>query len=226
MRNRPVALFFVPSIILILQLIVCPVSDAKHISPHELVQQADVVFLSFVQDSSMEQIRSSLKRARGIIIIPTSVKGGFIFGAEGGSGVMLARNEDSGAWSAPAFYAMRSVSFGLQAGGMVAEIILLVMTEKGMKALLSSVTRLGTDVSISGPYTASTSLDGSDIHVFIRSKGAFGGVSVKGAAITPQDNMNEIYYGRSFTPVEILVEGRAQSRQAARLRADIAKYAR
>jgi len=52
-----------------------------------------------------------------VLIYPQVLKGGFIFGGSGGTGVLLRREGKTGEWSYPAFYTMGSVSFGLQFGG-------------------------------------------------------------------------------------------------------------
>ncbi len=225
MANRSVSSSVLQAI-LISVMILCPASPVECGSPEHLILEANKVFLNFIKDSSMPGFQQDLKRAKAIMIIPTSIKGGFIFGAEGGSGVMLARDEKNNKWSCPAFYSMRSVSFGLQAGARVAEIILLIMTEKAVNALLSKTTRLGTDVSVTGPDTRDTGMAGFDIHAFTRTKGSFGGISVEGAALTPRNSMSEIYYGRPLPPADILLAGKALSCKAAGLRADIAKYSR
>ena len=80
------------------------------------------------------------------------LKGAFIWGASGGTGVFLAR-EESGTWTNPAFYTIGSVSFGFQIGGQASEVILLAMTERGVTTLLQSSVKLGADVGIAaGPY--------------------------------------------------------------------------
>ena len=225
MANRPVSSSVLKTI-LISVLMLCPAPAAECASPEQLILEAHDVFLKFIKDSSMPRFKQDLKRAKAIMIILTSIKGGFIFGAEGGSGVMLARDEKNNNWSCPAFYSMRSVSFGLQAGARVTEIILLIMTERAVNALLSQSTRLGTDVSIAGPDPRDTGMTSFDIRVFTRSKGSFSGISVEGAAITARKSMNEIYYGRPLTPADILLAGKALSCKAAGLRADLAKYSR
>ena len=66
-------------------------------------------------DPAFEPARDSFHHAKAVLIIPSLVKGGFIFGAEGGNGVMISRAA-KGKWGSPAFYGLGSASFGLQAG--------------------------------------------------------------------------------------------------------------
>src|SRR5947209_7645836 len=76
-----------------------------------------------------------MPKARGVLIIPELVQGGFIIGAAGGRGVLMSRTGPSN-WSYPAFYGMGSGSVGLQVGGKVSEIIFIILTEKGLQAIL------------------------------------------------------------------------------------------
>ncbi len=77
--------------------------------------------------------RQASIHAEGVLIFPQVIKGGFIFGASGGTGVFLARDEKTGDWSEPAFYTLGSVTFGLQIGGEAAEVIMLAMSPEGCR---------------------------------------------------------------------------------------------
>jgi len=204
------------------------VTNARATTYHELenlVNKATKTFYDFMADPDMGWVRSNLKKAKAILIIPASYKGGFIFGAEGGTGVLLARDEKTSKWSYPAFYTMGSVSFGLQIGGKVSEIILLIMTERGKAALLSPSFKLGADISVAaGPVGAGAEAKTFDVLAFARSKGVFGGISVSGAVITARGSMNEIYYGKKVRPVDILYLHAVSNKQADKLIAAVSKY--
>ena len=55
-----------------------------------------------------------LEHAKCIAVVPHMIKGGFVFGAEGGRGVTTCRTDKG--WSAPAFFAITGGSWGLQIG--------------------------------------------------------------------------------------------------------------
>src|SRR5258708_30156364 len=76
-----------------------------------------------------------MTNARGVLIIPELVQGGFILGAAGGRGVLMVRARPKD-WSPPAFYGMGSGSLGLQIGAKVSEIVFIIRTEKGPNPLL------------------------------------------------------------------------------------------
>src|SRR4029077_7880821 len=92
--------------------------------------------------------RDLLHRARGVMIVPTLVKGGFIFGAQGGTGVLLSRDPKTRSWSYPAFYAMGAGSFGLQIGLEVSKIMLIIMNDKALNAIMKSEFKIGAEAGI------------------------------------------------------------------------------
>src|SRR3546814_7896369 len=84
-------------------------------------------------DKEFFELPKFIKAAKGILIVPQLVKGGFIIGAEGGSGVFLARGTD-GSWSPPAFYTLGAGSIGLQIGGEVKEVVFVMMSDKAVRS--------------------------------------------------------------------------------------------
>jgi SH3 domain-containing YSC84-like protein 1 len=185
---------------------------------------------NFANDPNMNWFRQHIKNAKGILIIPSVLKAGFIFGGSGGNGVLLRHSSSNqwgysaiDEWSYPAFYTMGSATFGFQAGIEAAEVILLIMTEKGMDALLSSKVQLGTDMSVAaGPVGAGAKVATADVYQFSRSKGVFAGLTFDGSVINPREKFNKAYYGRDVTPLDILVKRNARNAQAYNLRARLA----
>lgn len=171
-----------------------------------LVDKATITFKSFVSDPNMSWFKNNLCSAKALLIIPQLLKGAFIFGAEGGTGVLVAKDEHTGKWSQPAFYTLASASFGLQAGAESSPIVLMIMTNKGMDALLSTSLKLGGDVSVAaGPYGAGAKAATVDVLAFARPKGVFGGISVEGSVITPRNSYNIAYYEKNVRPVDIII---------------------
>lgn len=172
------------------------------------VNGAVSVLKNFSADPNMTWYRENLPKAKAVMIIPTLVKAGFIFGGSGGNGVVLARDEKTNAWKGPSFASAGSVSWGLQAGGSAAEVVMMAMTEKGKNALLSNKFQAGADASVSaGPVGAGAQAATTDIVQFSRSKGLFGGLSLEGSVIAVRDSLNQAYYGKAVTPVDILIQG-------------------
>ncbi len=190
----------------------------------ELVDNAYITFKTLMADPNMTWLRSHIQSAKGILICPKFMKGAFLFGADGGTGVLLGRSERTGEWSYPAFYGLGSISFGLQAGAQVSEVVLLVMTENGMDALLSTSFKLGADVSVAaGPVGAGAKAQTTDILAFAKTAGLFGGISIEGAIITSRDSWNQKYYGRDVRPVDIIIRRNVSNPGADKLRLLIAR---
>jgi len=172
-----------------------------------LVDQARITFQSMITEHGMTWLRENLYQAKGVLIIPRLLKGGFIFGGSGGRGVLLVKNPDTGKWSQPAFYSLGGGSFGLQIGIESAEVIMMVRTQKGVDKLLTSSFKLGGDISLTtGPVGQGVRSNvTADIYSFSRSQGLFGGIAIDGAVLATRDAWNEAYYGRPVTPADILI---------------------
>ena len=188
----------------------------------QLVEKARLTFENFAGDPNMGTFRDLVKQAKGVYIAPQVLRGAFIIGVSGGSGVLLARDEKAGAWNGPTFYTIGEASIGLQAGGEASEVVLLAMTERGVSKLLSTSVKLGADVSIAaGPVGAGvrgeTAGLSADIITFARSKGLYAGISLEGAVVATRGGLNQAYYGKPVTPTDILIRREASNPQAARL---------
>jgi SH3 domain-containing YSC84-like protein 1 len=196
----------------------------------QLVETSRYTFESFTTAVDAKTFRDLLKKARGIFICPQMLRGAFVIGASGGTGVFVAKEPQTNTWLGPAFYTIGEVSFGFQAGGDASEIIMLAMTERGANAMLSSSVKLGADVSVAvGPIgagaDASTANFSADILTFARSKGLYAGVSLKGAVIKIREGLNNHYYGHTASPTDILVRKNVNNQQSKALLATIAKHA-
>jgi len=190
-----------------------------------IVDKARVAFGEFMRDDNYGWIRDHLKDAKGVLIYPQVLKAGFIFGGSGGTGVLLARDDKTGEWGNPAFYTMGSVSFGLQIGGESAEVVLLVMSQKGMDSLLASNFKLGGDASVAlGPVGGGAKSDiTSDFLSFSKSQGLYAGMNLDGSYISVRDSLNKAYYGKEVSPVDIIVKQSVSNRGAIPLREELKK---
>ncbi len=202
------------------------VTHASEVSTQALVNAAAESVDTFSIDPDMKWFRENIHKAKGVFIVPQLIKGGFIFGGSGGSGVLLAKGE-SNVWSNPAFYTMGSGTIGLQAGVEIAEIILMIMTDKGVDGLLTSAFKLGGDISIAtGPIGAGAKAQSADILAFSRAKGIYGGINIEGAVIKVREDLNNAYYGNEISsPRSILIELSATNPQADELRAAVSRLA-
>ena len=202
--------------------------DPASAEAQELVNKARLSFQSLLRDPNMTWFRDHLKDAKGVLIVPQLLKAAFFVGGSGGSGVLLARDEKTGEWSEPAFYTLGSGSFGLQFGAEASEVILLVMTPRGVEALLTSTLKLGGDVSVAigpvgGGVQGATANLSADILSFARSKGLFAGISLEGAVVAARDDWNNAYYGKTVRPLDILMNRSVSNSHSAELRATVGK---
>ncbi len=214
-------------------LAVAPVTSAYANDKQEatqLVDKARLTLDSFMKDKNMGAFRDLLKKSEGVFIAPQVLKGAIVVGASGGNGVLLARNKKTGRWSEPAFYTVGGASYGLQIGGQASEVILLLMTERGVNSLMTSSLKLGADAGVAagpvgmGVSAASANLS-ADILSFSRSKGLYGGISLEGAVIAVRKALNDAYYGKQVTPSDIFVLHDVRNPQAERLIEDVSKSA-
>jgi SH3 domain-containing YSC84-like protein 1 len=187
---------------------VMPSIAADSTEQQGLVDQARVTFESFMTDKNQAWLKENLNQAKGLIIIPSLLKAGFVIGGSGGSGVLIVQDEKTGKWSQPAFYTLGSGTFGLQIGAEEAEVIMMVRTQKAVDALFTSSFKLGGDTSVAvGPVgTGVKSNIVADILSFTRTKGAYAGVSLEGSVIKTKDKWNEAYYGKAVSPADIIVK--------------------
>jgi lipid-binding SYLF domain-containing protein len=190
-----------------------------------IVDKSRVTLSGFVRDKDYAWLRENIKKAKGVLIYPQVLKAGFVLGGSGGTGVLLAKDSTTGEWSGPAFYTLGSVSFGLQIGGEAAEVVVLVMSQKGVDAMLTSKFKLGGDTSIAlGPVgTGAKANVTADFISFAKSKGLYAGLNLDGSYIDVRDTLNKAYYGKEATPVDILVKKSVSNLEAVPLKEELKK---
>jgi lipid-binding SYLF domain-containing protein len=135
-----------------------------------------------------------------VAVVPSMLKGGFIIGAAYGNGVATCRS--SAGWSAPAFFRIAGGSFGFQIGGQAVDYVMLIMNERGMRALLSSKFKLGADASVAaGPV--GRNVEGmtdwkmrAQVLTYSRARGVFAGISLNGAVISQAKDSTRAFYGK------------------------------
>lgn len=184
-----------------------------------IADQADVLTQAVITVDKMKTdpmfgpSRQFLRNAKAVLIVPRLLKGGFIFGAEGGDGVMVARLGRR--WSGPAFYTLGSASFGLQIGLEQARFVMFIMTDRALRAVEASKFTFGgaaglTVISLGAGVQGATSTNlTGDIIVWSASKGAYGGLTLQGSVLAPKSDWNAEFYGRPISAPGILgIEGR------------------
>lgn len=170
-----------------------------------------------------------LSRAKAVMICPSIFRMGFLFGGSGGGCVLLAR-DGNGSWSAPAFYSMGSGSFGLQAGVQDAELVMFIMTHKGLTAIMDSQFKFGADASVAfatlgaGMEGSTTAALRADIVAIEKAEGLFAGISLQGSVMSSDSVGNRAYYNQPVGPEDIAVAMRVNNPGADPLRATLMRF--
>lgn len=193
-------------------------SSAQQVTEEDLAQRvtkAQFAFRDFERDPRMTWFRQNVRYAKGLLIMPVLVRGGFFFGGSGGRGVLLAQDA-AGTWSYPAFYDVGAASFGLQFGAAGGQVILMIMTDRGLRRFLNDKFQLGADASISvGPEGIGAKAEIFDIFSFSRVKGIFAGLTVEGGVVVVNRADNQTYYGQTkISPRDILLRRKHKNPQA------------
>ncbi len=195
----------------------------EYLKAQSLVDSSTNVVRTFSIDPDLEWFRETVKGAKALLIIPQNLKGGFLVGGSGGSGVMIGRDAITGDWGYPVFYTMGAVSLGFQIGAESSQIILMIMTQKGMNKMLATSVKLGADVTMAaGPVGMGAKAQTADIYSYARSKGAFAGVSLEGAVIKTRDGWNHAYYKKEVDPAAVVLLKEATNPEAEKLREAVA----
>jgi lipid-binding SYLF domain-containing protein len=212
--------------VLLAAVLLTPLAAHAQTEQQTLVDRARVTIEDLKRDRAFGNARQMMHQARAVLIVPRLFKGGFIVGGEGGTGVLLVRT--SNGWSDPAFYAIGSASFGLQAGLEQSEAVLLVMTQRGLDALLRDQFKIGAQAGIavanlgSGVEGAVGGVSAPDLVVWSSSSGAFAGIALDGSVIRPQREDDRAYYGRPLSTRDILFGRMGVAPHATALRRELA----
>ncbi len=194
-----------------------------------LVDRATLTVQEMMTQTVSDGPRDLIKRAKGVMVCPRIFKAGFFFGGEGGSCVMLAR-AGNGTWSYPAFYSIGSGSFGLQIGIQDSQLLMLIMTERGLNAVLDSQVKLGASAGLAiatlgaGVQGSTTAAVGADIVAFAASRGLFGGIALEGSVMSTETKWDQSYYGQSFASRQIVMQMQGSNPGADPLRDLLTRY--
>ena len=140
-----------------------------------------------------------LEQATCVAIVPSMLKGAFVFGAQYGQGVVTCRTGHG--WSGPVFIRMAGGSFGFQIGGQATDLVLVAVNDRGMQDLLKNKFKIGGDASAAaGPVgragqAATDWKMNAELLSYSRNKGVFAGISLDGTSVSQNRDDTETYYG-------------------------------
>jgi lipid-binding SYLF domain-containing protein len=124
----------------------------------------------------------------------------------------MVKDAKSGRWSPPAFLSANEGSLGFQIGGQHSFVVILLMNTNAILALVESNFNFGGEASgtagdSTGKAEGTLPSDNQQvILVYSDTAGLYGGVSIKGGAISPDADANVAYYGQALTTKEILFD--------------------
>ena len=161
----------------------------------------------------------NLYKAQGILLLDRT-KAGFIFAYQGGSGVAMVRNPDSRTWGPLAFMSANEASLGFQIGGQKSFVVILFMNTNAVRMLTEPNVEFGGEArGTAGDSTAG--VEGKVVEpeqpvlVYTDRIGLYGGATVKGGALSPDNEANRVYYGESLSVRDILFDKKAKPTEAA-----------
>ncbi|CAI7604501.1 unnamed protein product [Penicillium glandicola] len=138
-----------------------------------------------------------LQNAKGIAIFTTMRTGLWVSGS-GGSGVLIGRLPETGAWSPPSGIMLHTAGIGFLAGVDIYDCVVIINTHEALEAFKKFRCTLGGEVSAAvGPVGMGGVLESE-------SKGLYAGVAVDGTIIIERTDENERFYGERISVDEIL----------------------
>jgi lipid-binding SYLF domain-containing protein len=213
MKAQPIR-FLTPltALIVAISTVFCTPATAQDDYQQVLVDRASLTINDFLNDQTMTYLRNNIRYAKGILITPSLFKAAFWIGGSGGRGVLMVRDPRTNEWSGPAFYTIGGGSLGIQFGASSSEVVMMVMTQKGIDSLYTTTFKLGGGLSaVAGPVGigaegATAPNLSADFLSFARSKGAFIGAALDGAVISVSSDYNKAYYGKPVRPVDVFAK--------------------
>jgi lipid-binding SYLF domain-containing protein len=180
-------------------------------SPQQIIIENSAEAVSRLRNGKHRtEFEANLKHAKAILVFPRVVKASFVFGGEGGNGILTARRAD-GSWTDPAFYSIGAPSIGLQLGYQEATVALFVMDDETLKRLLDTNVEFGTNRGVTLEQSGQNdSMSGEvlarNIRQIVDADGAFAGVSLNGYVISARPKHIQAYYGSGMTAQRLLRE--------------------
>lgn len=147
----------------------------------------------------------------GLAIFTTMRTGLWISGA-GGSGVLVARNED-GSWSPPTGILLHTAGLGFLVGVDIYDCVVVINNRKALESFTHVRATIGGEISaVAGPVGIGGVLENDGkwkqanrpVFTYLKSRGFYAGVQVDGTVIIERSDENERFYGEKLRAQDIL----------------------
>ena len=205
MRNKlfsilTVLFFFLTSINVI-------ADERDRLESIQIINLAELTIKTIQNNDKIENFDNLITKCRGILIFPEIYEGGLFFGAKGGTGILLIRKSKN-KFSGPFFFSIGGLSAGLQIGLKKGEVVMTIMTIRGLKSILKERVKFGVDIDaavIDGVgYSAESTVRLADVYSFSDNFGLFLGSSFEGSYLQPRNDYNKALHGKEFSADEII----------------------
>ncbi|KAM0125812.1 hypothetical protein ACHAP3_009568 [Botrytis cinerea] len=156
-----------------------------------------------------------IKNCVGLAIYTTMRSGLWVSGA-GGSGVLIAKNEN-GQWSPPSGILVHTLGVGFMAGIDIYDCVIVINDRKALEAFSKLRVSLGGEISVvAGPVGSGAILESEllksrkPLFSYMKSRGLYAGAQVDGTIIIERNDENARYYGEKL-PVAQILQGNVPS---------------
>lgn len=152
-----------------------------------------------------------IENAVGLAIFTTMRTGLWISGA-GGSGVLVARQED-GSWSPPSGIMLHTAGLGFLVGVDIYDCVLVINNRKALESFTKVRATLGGEISaVAGPVGVGGVLENDGkwkeanrpVFTYLKSRGFYAGVQVDGTVVIERSDENARFYAQTIGVADIL----------------------
>ncbi|KAL6871618.1 hypothetical protein HDV57DRAFT_315016 [Trichoderma longibrachiatum] len=152
-----------------------------------------------------------IENAVGLAIFTTMRTGLWVSGS-GGSGVLVARQED-GSWSPPSGILLHTAGLGFLVGVDIYDCVLVINNPKALEAFTHIRATLGGEISaVAGPVGMGGVLENDGkwkqanrpVFTYLKSRGFYAGVQFDGTVIIERTDENARFYGEKIGVADIL----------------------
>jgi lipid-binding SYLF domain-containing protein len=216
-----------------LSLLAVPIHIAAQSDEAQRIQESMTVFNEIMGAPDKAIPASVLTKAEGIAIFPGTIKGGFVVGAQHGRGIISARTENTRAWSAPGFMSLTGGSIGAQIGAQAVDVVLVIMSRRGLQNLVSNEFKIGADAGVAAGPVGREASAGTDVQMraeilsYSRARGLFAGINLNGSSIRGDDDANQRFYAKPLKTADIIFKGLSEApAPVPEWQATLARYAK
>lgn len=164
---------------------------------------------NMVYDSKIKIPAKVLQNAEAIAVFPATIEVSMFLGGKSGDGVMVVRRSD-GTWSYPFFVKLGGAGLGFQVGVEKKDILMLFKSKDIVQKLSNNKMTLGMDASVAAGPSGDSAGRGSEVdfksevYTYVKTKGAFVGVSFDGSVMNHDYDQNIELYGNNISPEQIV----------------------